>query len=337
MFRWKVAGVLLCVLLFWELITRLFVLSPAQEVLDSHLGYLHAPHASILRTYEGYARLTLDQFGLNNEPLPEVLPAKRVFVVGDSLVEAYQVMRDENFVSRLRNKWKDSLWFNVGIAGTAPDQWWTAYDKFKSQIKPTHVLLCVTSSDLYELLLAKEHRDAKGALTVLFQPVDKPSRFVDVKLWLYEHSALVTHLTWKYKNDIRAWLAGDDNKQPIQESYVFVGGELQRAVEYWRFVLKKFQASGVTLTVLIMPELDYFPNKKVQLQVRQGYAALVNEATKLGIPILDSNAAFIQDFEKSGQPANGFSNTHYGKGHLNAHGHQVLADWLDEQRDVILR
>jgi len=335
--RWKITGVLLFSLLLWELITRLFVLSPAQEVFEPRLGYVHAPYANILRTYEGYAHFQLDQFGLNNKPLPTVLPTNRVFVVGDSFVEAYQVMRNENFVSRMAETWSDSLLFNAGSSGAAPDKSLISYDMLAPLVKPTHVLLCVNASDLYEILSAQERRDADGILTGLLRPVDKPGRFTPLKLWLYGHSALITHLKWKYENDIRAWLTGFDEKKDARKSHELMGNDLQKAEEHWHFVLDSFQKIGVKLTILIMPELEYLPNKKVNIRVRQGRTVLASEAEKLGIPVLDSNAVFARDFEKSGQPAIGFANTHYGKGHINAYGHQVLADWLVEQRDVILR
>jgi len=338
MLRWKIAGVLLLTLLCWELIVRFFVLSPAQEVFEPGLGYVHAPYAHILRTYEGYARFQLDQFGLNNDALPENLPARRVFVVGDSFVEAYQVMRDENFIHRLSKRWQDSLLFNAGSSGAAPDISLLAYDRFAPFVKPNYVLLCVNASDLYELLQAKEERHPDGSLKSLQRQVDaSESPFKSIKLWLYGHSALVTHLKWKYENGIRAWLTGIDEKKIARKKHELTGKKLQQAIEYWQFVLRKFQQKGVTMTVLIMPEIEYLANKRAHQKVRQGRVVLAREAAKLGIPVLDSNAVFANDFKQSGVPAIGFVNTHYGRGHINAYGHHILAAWLDSQRDVILR
>jgi len=335
--RWKIVGLLLFSLLCWEVIVRFFVFSPAQEVFEPRLGYVHAPYANILRTSEGYARFKLDQFGLNNDVLPEILPNKRVFVVGDSFVKSYQVMRNENFISRLGYKWHDSLLFNAGSSGAAPDTSFIAYDMFKSFVKPTHVLLCVNASDLYELLSAQETRDAQGSLKELVRPVDQPDRFTAFKLWLYGHSALVTHLKWKYENDIRAWFTNRDNKTVARKSHKLTGEKLEKAIERWRFVLSQFQQQGVKLTVLLMPELAYLPHKSVQQKVRQGRTVLINQAKDMGVTVLDSNPTFARDFEQSGKPAIGFANTHYGKGHINAYGHQILANWLDGQRGVVLR
>jgi len=337
MLRWKVTGLLFFSLLCWELIVRLFVLSPAQEVFEPRLGYVHAPYAEVLRTYEGYAHFQLDQFGLNNDMLPETLPEKRVFVVGDSFVEAYQVMREENFVQRLGNRWQDSLLFNAGSSGAAPDKSLIAYEMLKKEVRPTHVLLVVNASDLYELLPAREQRDVQGTLKALLRPVDKPSYFTPLKLWIYGHSALITHMKWKYENDIRAWFSGHDDQASARKSHTLTGKRLAKAIERWRFVLRQFQQQGVKLTVLMMPELTYLPHKRVQQKVTQGRVVLMRHAKAMGIPVLDSNAMFAHDFEQTGMPAIGFANTHFGKGHINAYGHQILANWLDSQRDVVLR
>jgi len=335
--RWKIAGILFGSLILWELMARFFVLSPAQEVFEPRLGYIHAPHAQILRTYEGYARFSLDQFGLNNDDLPVSLPENRVFVVGDSFVESYQVMRDENFVSRLGEEWRDSLLFNAGSSGAAPDKSLTAYELLQATVQPTHILLCVNASDLYELSSAKVERNIDGSVKNLWREQDEPTAFTPVKLWIYGHSGLITHVKWKYENDIRAWLAGKNEKIESRKSHKLSGKHLQQAVEYWTFVLQSFQQEGVKLTVLMMPEVEYLAHQVAKPKARQGRVVLSNEAMKLGVPVLDSNALFVQDFQQTGIPAIGFANTHYGKGHINAHGHQILANWLAGQRDVILR
>jgi hypothetical protein len=335
--RWKVGGLLLLSVLCWEIIVRFLVLSPAQEVFEPRLGYIHAPHAHILRTYEGYARFDLDQFGLNNDALPTHLPKIRLFVVGDSFVEAYQVMREENFISHLHEQWQDALLFNAGSSGAAPDTSWTAFDLLQSQVQPTHILLCVNASDLYELLPAQERRNGKGELTGLYRAIDQPSRWTPLKLWLYGHSALITHLKWKYEHDIRAWWTEKNEQQIARKHHELQGKALQGAVERWRFVLQQFQHADIPVTVLMMPELEYLPHQQVRQKIRQGRVVLTQEAERMGIPVLDSNAVFARDFEQTGVPAIGFANTHYGKGHINTHGHQVLADWLNVQRAVILR
>jgi len=337
MLRWKVVGLLAGTLLCWELIVRLFVLSPAQEVFDEERGYVHAPLTNILRTYEGYTRLTLDQFGLNNGVLPETLPVQRVAVVGDSFVEAYQVMREDNFISRLGVLWQDVFLFNMGGAGAVPDQELLVYKTLEPILKPTHILLCLNSSDLYELLSAQAVRDQQGKLQALKHPVDDYTTFKSVKLWVYAHSALITHLKWKYENDIRAWWSGHNEKRELRKHHKLQGKQLDEAIARYRFILKKFKQSRATLTLLLMPELTYLPHHKAKQRIRQGRVVLTQEAQKMGVPVLDSNAVFAQDFEKTGVPAIGFANTHYGKGHINAYGHGLLAHWLDSQRAVIVR
>jgi hypothetical protein len=227
--------------------------------------------------------------------------------------------------------------FNAGSSGAAPDTSWTTYDMLQSEVQPTHVLLCVNARDLYELLPAQEKRDVQGKLKALSRPIDQPTRFTPFKSWLYGHSALITHLKWKYENSIRAWLGGVDEKKELRKHHDLQGKRLASVIARYRFVLHSFVDSGIKLTVVIMPELDYLPHQQVRKKVRQGRVILTQETEKMGIPVLDSNAVFAHDFEQTGVPAIGFSNTSYGKGHINAHGHKILADWLNAQRAVILR
>ncbi len=316
---------------------RLFVLSPAKEVLDPDLGYIHAPYAEVLRTYEGYARFDLDSFGLNNDPLPEPLPDKRVFVVGDSFVESYQVMRSENFVSRLGKAWSDSLLFNAGVSGASPDASVNIVNRLYSVVSPTHILLCVNASDLYELLQTEEIRDSKGRLISLQRPHEAMSGFKSFKLFIYAHSALITHLKWKYESEIRGWLTKGDVLKEARKAREMTGEQLAKVIERWRFVLRQLQLTGAHVSILMMPELEYLPMRKARQINRQEREILSRETELMGVPLIESNPVMARDFEMSGLPGLGFANTSYGKGHINRHGHLVLANWLASQRHVILR
>ena len=335
--RWKISVLVLVSLCCWEIIVRLFVLSPAKEVFDPDLGYVHAPYAEILRTYEGYARFSLDKFGLNNDPLPDPLPRNRVLVVGDSFVESYQVMRHENFVSRLGEQWHDTLLFNAGASATAPDMALAVLERFQPEITPTHLLLGINASDLYELLRANDIRNSKGVLKSLQRSQDAMTDFKALKLSIYAHSALITHLKWKYENEVREWLAESDGRSETKKKRELSEDKLAKAIERWRFVLQQLQLSGARVSVLMMPELDYLAPRQARLAEQQSRVILAREAELMGVPVLDSNLIMARDFEQTGLPAIGFANTSYGRGHINAHGHQVLASWLASQREVILR
>jgi len=334
MFRWKITGLLLLSLLCWELIVRLLVLSPAKEIFDPSLGYMHMPYANILRTYEGYARLSVDQFGLNNDALPQPLPDQRVLVLGDSYVEAYQVMREENFLSLLMADWPKILLFNSGVSDIAPDIALKIFYKFQPQVLPTHMLLCVNASDLNELLEAIVKRDADRNIIGLVRKQDGFTSFKAMKLWVYAHSALITHLKWKYENIIRDWF--NDSKGNSHD-VIHAKSSIDEAAARWHFVLNEFKRTRIPITVVLMPDIQYLEHGKAKAVVTPSRKVLIDVAKKLHISVLDSNTPMVKDFEATMLPAKGFANTMYGEGHLNAHGHQVLAAWLASQRDVILR
>ncbi len=333
---WKVAGLLLLSLILWELIVRYCVVSPEQEVFDPNLGYIHAPYANILQTYEGYTRLSLDQFGLNNDALSDV-PTTRVLVLGDSFVESYQVMREENFVHVLMHDWSDTLLFNAGVAGIAPDVALSLFKKLKDKVRPTHVLLCINAADFKELLEARASYDESGRVSSLWRVYDDFTAFKRIKLWIYDHSSLVTHLKWKYEGGIRVFIKKMMFQDQPNSVHSMDKMDVHEGIKRWLFVLNELKKEGKPVTVLIMPDIQYLPEGKAKGVRTTAREILTNEAENIGVPVLDANDVFVHDFQETLLPAKGFLNNTYGQGHLNIHGHQVLAHWLDSKRAVIVR
>lgn len=340
--RWliKLTAALLVSLMLLEIMVRTLVLSPAREQYVENIGYGHAPLSEVLRTYEGYTRLRVDSMGLNNPPLPEPLPGHRLLVMGDSFVEALQVMREENFEFRLQQAWSGSdsvLVYNAGSDGSDPSFDPDIVDWLMPYVRPQALLLCVNAHDLTEMSRWPVRRNNNGEITGFVHDVPAPDGLKRVVLWVYAHSALVTHLKWKYENDIRKWwqsLTAESvavDRQAGKRTVDFHTGE-----ERWQWILQQLSARGMVVTVLLMPEIRYSATgvEAVDSERRQRLQAV---AEALGIPVLDGNQPLLAEFAHSGQPGVGFANTHFGEGHINARGHAALASWLADKRQVLLR
>lgn len=340
--RWliKLTAALLVSLLLLEIMVRCLVLSPAREQYVEKIGYGHAPLSEVLRTYEGYARLRVDDLGLNNPPLPDPLPEHRLLVMGDSFVEALQVMQEENFESRLQQAWSDrggALVYNAGFDGSDPSFDPDIVDWLMPYVQPQGLLVCVNAHDLTEISRWPVKRQDDGSMTGFVHDVQPPGMLKRTVLWVYAHSALVTHLKWKYEHEVRNWWhalsAGSVavDPQPVKTVDDFHAGE-----EGWRWVLQQLSAKGMPVTVLLMPEIRYSATgaEAVDSERRQRLQAV---AEALGIPVLDGNQPLLAEFAHSGQPGVGFANTHFGEGHINARGHAALASWLADKRQVLLR
>jgi len=303
--RWKIAGLLLFSLLCWEVIVRFFVVSPAVVVFDKDLGAMKSPHSSILRTYEGYSRFKTDQYGFNNDPLPSILPQRRILVLGDSFVEAEQVMRSDNFVSQL-NRLPNTLVYNAGYSGADPRSFPILMDRFFKRLQPTQVVLCVNSEDLKALNT--------------FKPPYYPTP-TGLKAWLqplFAHSALATHLNWKYKPVLESW-EHHQHTHVVQVKKV----DLSRLLQHWQEILVYLQQKKVPLLLLVMPNIRYVPYR-VEVIASENTVGMVDVAKALHISVVNTNSFFVRDFEQTRLVALGFANSHLGAGHLNEVGHRIV-------------
>jgi len=315
--RWKAAGGVLMTLLFWEIVVRLCVVSPAKINHDPELGPMKAAYVDVLRTYEGFSRFTTDAYGFNNDALPMHLPAQRLLILGDSFVEAEQVNRTDNFVARL-NALPRVLAYNAGISGIDPRAFSVLLARFQPILHPTRLILCVNGGDLSALTSTRlPHDDAPTGVKRWLQP-------------LFAHSALMTHLNWKYKSEWVAWwqkLRGVQDEVKHTEADVVSQKKIQRNLLNWQQLLSLWKQQGVPMLLLVMPAISYTPNGVVILDSPEA-DAMADVAKKLGVDVLRLEQAFADDFRQSGRVALGFSNSHLGSGHLNAQGHRIVADLL---------
>ena len=325
-----------------ELLVRYAVRAPADEQYDARRdAYAWHPHASVLRTDEGYTRFRMDAHGFNNDPLPDPLPSKRVLVLGDSFVQSVQVMRSDNFITRLNQRFagQDVIVYNAGLAGGDPSYYPVLYDELDAAVQPQYVVLCLSDNDMTDLLRWAVKRDSEGRIVGFDRQNGMPSQFGLVRGWLYAHSALITHLKYRYDPVIRQWMrekmmwfSGHQITRKHESNMDGVSDSLER----WRFVLKYFLQRKLTITVVVMPVMENRARGSLQLKYK-GVDRLAEEARQMGIPVLDVNPTLLDDFRLSGLPAKGFNNTVPGVGHLNKRGHRLLGDWLASKFEVITR
>ncbi|MDQ6966745.1 MAG: hypothetical protein Q9M23_07475, partial [Mariprofundaceae bacterium] len=290
-----------------ELLVRYAVRSPANEQYAANReAYAWVPYASVLRTDEGYARFKMDSMGFNNDPLPTPFPAKRLLILGDSFVQSVQVMRQDNFITHLNRKLREqnAFAYNAGLAGSDPSNAPTVFEELAEFVNAQHVLLCLSENDIQDLQRWKIRKAADGRMTGFIRQGDAPNGFGRLRGWVYAHSALITHIKFRYDPPIRAWL--QEKSAWFQGKVVAdtVPGEIEDmsgALSKWHFVLEYFLNRGVTVTVLVMPVVESKVGGSIKLNYH-GVDALAIEAEGMGIPVLDANAALIADFRATGVP-----------------------------------
>jgi lysophospholipase L1-like esterase len=101
------AIVLLLTLLMLELVFGLAGVGESTVLqIDKTTGYIPVPGKHITWRMEGFSRSRLNSFGMNNAEVPLAKPpgTTRIAVMGDSLVQAMEVDRKENFCNKLADK-----------------------------------------------------------------------------------------------------------------------------------------------------------------------------------------------------------------------------------------
>ena len=293
-------------LLVFEGYVRFFVVSPVAVVFDPDLGPMKAPFSRILRTYEGFNHYTTDAYGFNNDALG-ALPKHRLLVLGDSFVEAKHVSREQNFVSIL-NALPNVLAYNAGYSGADPRSFPVLVRRFLPIIQPTQLILCVNADDLTALN------------TTALPKYESPS---GMKAWLqplFAHSALATHLNWKYKPVFQDWWQSLHKHHAAKHQ----SKGFSQFSKHWAEIIDTLQSFNIPMMVVVLPSLHYENGKVITIPDRRE-EILANVAQAKGVQVIRTERAFVQDFKKQGEVAFGFMNSHLGTGHLNIEGHQIVA------------
>lgn len=314
---WRVALALVAVLLVAEVLVRVFVTSPASSQFSPELEWVYKPHASLFKATEGGARLTLDRFGLNNDPLDTGDAAPRVVVIGDSFTMAAQVPRAVNYVSQLQQLRSCYTFINAGRDAMQPYQFRIMYERIKTDLNPRMVLLAFNKNDVFGIkggLKAVKQEDG----SVQYVPkryAPRPSRqLLDPVL---SQSALMTHLMRRLK------AATEDDEE---EARVGPRQMPPEKVELLHQLLAEFQRE-IPVRILFIPFLRYQLDRDVEVieDTQTAWHALQGVAADLDIPIAAATAGFTEFYQRTGQPPVGFANHVIDAMHMNPNGHRVAA------------
>lgn len=337
--------VLLSLLLIGELVTRLAIMSPSAAISDPDLGWIWRPGTEVFHTKEGWARNRVNDAGFNDAQLQSSVSGKsNVLVIGDSFTEAMQVPREANFVSKLNSAHKCHNFINAGRSGVAISHFPLLAQRFSELVDYSEIVLVVNRWDPAETLTSsgKVVRDDNGKVVAIEYRFKQPHPIRQRLEPLFANSALATYLLERAKKLKASSARKDYHKERATKSeQELVQRKKQQHEEFAEIAEFVFsQLNGRTkVTLVFLPHMNWHHPKRGSAQQGEHkrlatehpesveVAALFKRiADETKIPVLTLEKHYLRDYEAQLKMPVGFANAKLTAGHLNSHGHTVVAD-----------
>ncbi len=119
-FRLITKYILICMLIgFMFIMVIKMLVYDAGTLNTSEFGFNYKPYSRFVLSKEGFATNKFDEYGFNNENVNQ--DKKMVVFFGDSMTEALQVKRSDNFSELVRNSISNSEieTLNLGMSGNS--------------------------------------------------------------------------------------------------------------------------------------------------------------------------------------------------------------------------
>ena len=343
----KVGAALFISLAIWEVLLRVFFTVPIVSAEVPGLGWL-PKNAHGLSTTEGRGHVKFNSYGfrdgqLQNKPKDET----RILILGDSNIEARQMDLPKTLPARLQVLLDTSAKcrvrvvnagrvgatpaFHVGLANEyknlfQPD--WTVVfvedDRWKLTFSPSHEIRYEPQSDGFKIVTKWQGESRGRAYQIL-----RKLHIRDLALFDWSFSR------WQLMNGVG--VGSDANGEGSAERAAAKGNQAQRAAyenmknpqmvaRSIKWTLQKLQEKYPRLVILHMPSYD---TSAANLKpVTPEESELITDCQTLQIPLISMRERVAKDYQKTHQPPFGFMNTLPWTGHINAHGHELMAGAL---------
>ena len=294
------------------------------------------PNASYLESNEGYASTKFNSIGFNDrEPLLGK-GLNRIFVVGDSYTEAFQVTKEKGYVQLLENylnkQGKEHTFdvIKIGRDGFYPAHYPFAIDRFFSTYSPDMILLQFgshSSGDMYadDVLVSYENNE----IISIDIKSKKEYRQKEILRPIINNSALLFFLMRKYKANVEQLLDNfrtlfrdaKSNKRHDNKKKKSLEDRILRL----DYVISQIEKLGVKVVLFYIPRPGSYlkPDKREESATLMALSEIAKKRSMLLINLTDD---FKNHYRIKNEYLNGFSNTLPATGHLNTTGHKVAAE-----------
>jgi hypothetical protein len=325
-------------ILTWELFFRLLISSPSTQIFDNELGYLNKPFSNYLETMEGYSRTRFNSLGFNDQEPMKNEDTRRIFVVGDSYTEAFQVDKvncytqiAEDMVNLKQPLNKKIDIIKIARDGFVPVHYSIIISRYIERFKPEIIFLEFSShsgGDLYSTEIKAAYNGA-GELTSLKLKTRPEDNYKDIFRNFISNSSLLYYFIRKYysfiMNSINKLTVVTNEKIQTKIFSEKKQINIEDMSARFTFLIRKIMQFKHKVVILYLPgPEEYFSNTAGKRH--ETLEALKLTTRRLNIPLLDLTTDFKKFYNETYVPLNGFANSSPGKGHLNIYGHKVVGE-----------
>ncbi len=282
--------------------------------------YRWSPHMFTSRASEGFATARTDANGFNNLSTADTVD---ILLMGSSHMEGFNVMQDQTTTSLLNGLLRERglSKFAYSIAMSEHDlmhnlqNLQSAIDEFH----PTNYVIIETA--YVEYPIEKIRQVLLGELPRL------PSTNTGLLYYLQK----IPYIKLMYAQYLKLdpfGLIPPTNAAVAKEDPGLYAAELDALLSKCGSIASE---AGVTLVLLYHPEIFLESDASLRALDDEAYSSVMAElCAKHGIVLLDMTPIIFAEYAAKHILPYGFSNTAVSEGHLNADGHRMIADTLNE-------
>ena len=287
---------------------------------------------------EGFAYGRVDKNGYNNAYPAPADEKVDMLLLGSSHMEAFNVASDENTVyvlnELLRKNGDERYVYNIGMSEHNLIRVVSNFSKALEAFKPSdYAIVELASLDFTaEQVLAACNGELAELSSYDSGLMYNLQKFPLLKLLRFQISgkmenAFVPLLSQFESKEITAKAATDEVFIPLSDEEV---AQFEEAYEVMlKQLLSTCEANDCELILIYHPNMVINNDGSIRItDLDQKKAAFFGKCEELNIATINMTETFLNEYKEHYIFPNGFYNTGVGAGHLNKHGHRMLAQSL---------
>jgi hypothetical protein len=307
----------------------------AELLLHPISGKYETPAEIEIRNFrEGQASTHFLPNGLRLTGNPQIPGARAVLIIGDSHVEAFQIPDDQTMGARLEDKLRASgkQWnaWQYGWSGAEGADYIFAAPMFLEKFPTPYIFLTMNDGD-FRTNLGEQARISDHSGTVVAEGLvpnairGREPSFGGHLARKMKESGLIYGAALRFQLDLKPqW---KEHTASAQDAFPPNGAS---SVELMEMIVRGLkQQYGDKLRIVYMPPQPFSASEPLE----PAESLLMAQCQAQGVQCRSIRDRMIHELTVNHQLSRGFSDTEPAKGHLNARGHQLVADeifdWLN--------